>query len=232
MINSKFRKIFNEYKLKNDENLAFFLNEVKSIKTSNFERKIRIAILGSSTLNGIEETIRVKCFQKGIECITYVGDYNQYNQEILNQDSGLYQFKPDITFLILDTRHIIGEHFFSWHTVSHDQKSEFMETKINEIKKLCNTFGENSESKLILTSLQIPSYSSYGISEQREIRGLKEMVSEINNELFDQAQKLLIDLEYNEEIGKILRSLIENSQNTENFEKFYEILENSSKVIN
>ena len=104
--------------MKNEENLAYFLNEAKTIKPRDLEKKLRVAFLASSTINGFEETMRVKCFQKGIECITYVGDYNQYSQEILNQDSRLYQFKPDITFLILDTRHIIGEHFFSWHASS------------------------------------------------------------------------------------------------------------------
>ena len=99
--------------MKNEENLAYFLNEAKTIKPRELGKKIRIAFLASSTINGFEETMRVKCFQKGIDCITYVADYNQYNQEILNQDSELYKFKPDITFLILDTRHVLGEHFFS-----------------------------------------------------------------------------------------------------------------------
>ena len=172
--------------MKNGENLAYFLNEAKTIKTRNLGKKLRVAFLANSTINGFEETMRVKCFQKGIDCITYVADYNQYNQEILNQDSRLYQFKPDITFLILDTRHVLGDHFFSWHKVSHDEKSKFVERSINEIKKLCNTFEENLETKLVITSLQIPSYSSYGINESREIRGLKEIVHEINNELLDE----------------------------------------------
>ena len=140
--------------MKTEENLAYFLNEAKTLKPRELGKKLRIAFLASSTINGFEETIRVKCFQKGIDCITYVADYNQYNQEILNQDSGLYQFKPDITFLILDTRHVLGEHFFSWHTVPHDEKLKFVETKIDEVKKLSNTFEKNSGSKLILTSLE------------------------------------------------------------------------------
>lgn len=169
--------------MKNEENLAYFLNEAKIMKTRNLEKKLRIAFLASSTINGFEETMRVKCFQKRIDCITYVGDYNQYNQEILNPDSELYKFKPDLTFLILDVRHILGDHFFSWHTIPHDEKSKLVETKIDEIKKLCNTFAENSESKLVITSLQIPNYSSYGINESREIKGIKEIVLEINNDL-------------------------------------------------
>jgi len=181
---------------------------------------LRVAFLASSTINGFEETMRVKCFQKGIECITYVGDYNQYNQEILNQDSELYKFKPDITFLILDTRHILGEHFFSWHAVPHDKKLKFVEIKINEIKKLCDTFEENSESKLIMTSLQIPSYSSYGISEQREIQGIKEMVSELNNKLFDHCRRFdtnhkIFIYDFNEFISKF------GEKNIFNYKQFF-----------
>ena len=204
MINSKFRKIFNEYKLSNNENLAFFLNEAKSMKTNNFEKKIRVGILGSSTLNGLEETIRVKCFQKGIECITYVGDYNQYNQEILKPDSSLYQFKPDITFLLLDVRHILGELFFSPYSVSTSEREEFVKTKIDEIKKLVKIFLDNSNSKLVITNLQIPSYSPYGINEVKEDFGLKQIVSEINNKIRCELKDnpLLFVYDFNEFIMK------------------------------
>ena len=170
--------------MKNEENLAYFLNEAKTIKPRELGKKLRVAFLASSTINGFEETMRVKCFQKGIDCITYVGDYNQYNQEVLNQDSGLYQFKPDITFLILDTRHVLGEHFFSWYSVPHDDRPKIIDTKMSEIENICNTFTKNSDSKLVVTSLQIPNYSPYGINEESILRSLKEVIYEINTELF------------------------------------------------
>jgi len=174
--------------MKNEENLAYFLNEAKTIKPKELGKKIRIAFLASSTINGFEETMRVKCFQKGIDCITYVADYNQYNQEILNQDSGLYKFKPDITFLILDTRHILGECFFSPYSIEHHDRKQIVYTKHKEIQNICRTFHENFDSKLVVTSLQIPSYSPYGISEG-ENYGLKDIIYKINHELFDEFQQ-------------------------------------------
>ena len=135
--------------MKNEENLAYFLNEAKTIKPRELGKKIRIAFLASSTINGFEETMRVKCFQKGIECITYVADYNQYNQEILNQDSGFYQFKPDITFLILDTRHILGNVFFTPYTLSDEERQKFAIEKVNEINNLIRTVIINSKSHVI-----------------------------------------------------------------------------------
>ena len=179
--------------MKNEENLAYFLNEAKTIKPRELGKKLRIAFLASSTINGFEETIRVKCYQKGIDCITYVADYNQYNQEILNENSELYKFKPDITFLILDTRHILGDYFFSWYSVPYDNRSKIISTKISEIENVCNTFAKNSDSKLVITSLQIPNYSPYGIDDGHVTTSLRQAISEINTELFlwNQQHKLL-----------------------------------------
>ena len=174
--------------MKNEENLAYFLNEAKVIKPRELGGKIRIAFLASSTISGFEETMRVKCHQKGIDCTTYVADYNQYNQEILNQDSGLYKFKPDITFLILDTRHILGEYFFSLYSIPRQNRKEIVDTKHKEIQNICRTFQENFDSKLVVTSLQIPNYSPYGISEEQDY-GLKDIIYKINYELFSEFQK-------------------------------------------
>ncbi len=170
--------------MKTEENLAYFLNEVKTIKPKNMKKKLRVAFLASFTINGFGETMRVKCFQKGINCITYSGKYNQYNQEILNQDSELYKFKPDITFLILDTRYVLGEYFFSWYSVPQDKRSKIINTKISEIENVCNIFTSNSDSKLVVTSLQIPNYSPYGINEESTLQSLKEVIYKINTELF------------------------------------------------
>ena len=70
--------------MKNEENLAYFLNEAKIIKPRELGKKLRVAFLASSTINGFEETIRVKCFEKGIDCVTYVADYNQYNLSLIH----------------------------------------------------------------------------------------------------------------------------------------------------
>ena len=194
----------NECKLKNNENLAFFLNEAKSIKTNNFDKKINVGILASFSLNGLEETLRVKCAQKGIDCRTYVGDYNQYNQEIFKSDSKLFQFNPQLTFLILDIRHILGELYFLPYSISASERKEFVETKVNEIKKLVETFLDNSNSKLVITNFQIPVYSPYGINEQKEDFGMKQLVYEINNKIRHELkdQPLVFIYDFNEFIMK------------------------------
>ena len=41
--------------------LSHYINEAKMIKPENHKNKIRIAFVGSFTLNGFEETMQVQC---------------------------------------------------------------------------------------------------------------------------------------------------------------------------
>ena len=85
-----------------EERLSYYITQSKIIDLNSYEKEIKIAILGSFTLNGLSEVLQVKCRESKIKFISHVGEYNQYAQEILNPKSNLYQFKPDITFLLLD----------------------------------------------------------------------------------------------------------------------------------
>ena len=116
-----------------ENSLSEYINKSNEI-TKVFDKKIRIALLSSFTINGLSEILKVKSIERSISCTVYEAPYNQYSQEILNKKSNLYKFLPDITFLILDTRNIFGEIFRFPYSVSHLERAKIVENKINEIK--------------------------------------------------------------------------------------------------
>ena len=169
--------------MSDEEKLFAYINKSKLIPNSNSEKKIRIAILGGFTLNGLEETMRVKCDEKKIQCTTYVSGYNQYNQEILDEKSQLYKFSPDITFLIIDSRNVFGELFLNPYSISVEERKRFIQNKSDEIINLAKTLVKKSKSKLILSNFSMPSYSPIGINETREEFGLYDMVGNLNQNI-------------------------------------------------
>ena len=136
-------------------------------------------------MNGLEEVLRVKSAEKNTECITYVGAYNQYNQEILDQESVLYKFCPDVTFLILDIRSIMGNLFYLPYSLSIQQRQDFIQKKADEICNLAKIFTKSSKSKLVITNFNIPSYSPYGIFETKTEYGFHDMIRDLNVKLTD-----------------------------------------------
>ncbi len=169
--------------------LSHYINTADNLNTSNFEKNIRIGILGSFTLNGLEETLRVKCAEKKINSSIFTSGYNQYNQDILNDSSELYNFSPDITFMILDARNILESFFYSPYSFSIEQRKEFVEKKATELINLLQIFTKKSKSKLVVTNLSIPTYSPYGICETKIEYGLMEMTININSKLVEYAKQ-------------------------------------------
>ena len=127
--------------------------------------------------------MRVKCDEKRIQCTTYVSGYNQYNQEILDEKSQLYKFSPDITFLIIDSRTILGKLFLNPYSVSIEERKQFVQNKSDEIINLAKSLVEKSKSKLVISNFSVPSYSPIGINETREEFGLHDMVRVLNENI-------------------------------------------------
>ena len=166
-----------------EKTLSHFINESQNIMNKDFKKKIKIAILSSYTLNGLKEIIHVKCAENGILASVYEGPYNQHSQEILNVDSNLYKFKPDMVFLIVDSRSIFDQLYHFPYSKSIEQKKSFVSEKIYEIKHLIDFFTKQANTTMIVSNLSIPSNSAYGIAEQKTDYSLSEMIQEFKSTL-------------------------------------------------
>jgi len=164
-----------------EKKLSYYLEKSRNITTEKFDKKLKIAILNSFTINGLEESLRVRCADEKIQSISYVGGYNQYVQEILDEKSDLYSFEPEITFLILDIRSIFGENYFFSYDISAQKRKEFVKNKTNELTDLVRLFMKKSNSKVVITNLSVPTYTSFGILETKYEYGFHEMICDFNS---------------------------------------------------
>jgi FkbH-like protein len=69
---------------------------------------IRLAVLGSSTIDHLLPGLRVGMLRRGLWTTTYKCDYGQYRQELLNSSSGLHHFNPNVVLFALDAQHLSG----------------------------------------------------------------------------------------------------------------------------
>ena len=175
--------------MSNSEKLSYFLNKAKKLGDNNFNNKIRVAILSSFTINGLEESLRVKLYEKKIDCMTYVGGYNQFNQEILDVGSKLYKFSPDLTFLILDTQSTLGNLFHEPYSVSSSERKKIFDEKFDDLKNLVHSFTNQTKSKLVVMNFSIPSYSPYGVFETKVVDGLHNSIKKLNENLANEFLK-------------------------------------------
>src|SRR5919197_6773340 len=175
--------------LEREPRLSYFIEKSHSINDNGFQKEIRLAILNSFTINGLEEALRVKCAEKKIKCTSYVSAYGQYSQDVLDPNSRLYEFSPDITFMIVDTRSIMSSLFYNPYSVSASDRRDYVDKCVGDFVALVKSFTKRSHSKLIVTNFCTPTYTPYGICEGKIEYGLREMVRDLNIKLENALQK-------------------------------------------
>ncbi|WP_186457549.1 HAD-IIIC family phosphatase [Nitrospirillum amazonense] len=74
----------------------------EEVPTGITGKPIRLAILGSSTLAHLQASIRVGGLRRGLHITVYENDYGQYRQELEEEGSALYAFRPTVVLFALD----------------------------------------------------------------------------------------------------------------------------------
>lgn len=144
-------------------------------------QEIKVAFLGSSTLDGIATTLSSICTKHDIDIQSYVAPYAQYHQMILDPKSKLYQFAPDITILVIDAAYILNEYYDFPYRIDDKNRKEFIQTKVDELLQLVKAFTSFCHGKLIVHNLSVPNHSPYGILETKQPFGLFKMIRFFND---------------------------------------------------
>lgn len=69
--------------------------------------RVRLALLGSSTLSHLLAGIRIAGLRRGLLIEVYQSAYGTWRQELGDRESGLHSFRPDALLLALDARHLV-----------------------------------------------------------------------------------------------------------------------------
>lgn len=152
-------------------------------KKNNFKKSLNISILSSFTTKGLDEILFVKCFQQGIRSKIYQAPYNQYNQEIIDSKSKLYEFDPELIILIIDPISFFGDYWLNPYQLTIPKRKKFIKLKSDEIKTLILKLKSNSKAKIILHNFNIPNHSPLGILENKQQFGFQESIRHINENL-------------------------------------------------
>lgn len=181
-----------EHSLKSDldslsKNISFSRSLDSLVEKDNlsFTKSVRVAVVASSTINGLIESIKADSAKSDLLIKPYLSEYNQFAQEIFNKDSALYSFNPEIIFIHLDLRTLAGEIYFNPNDPTINIKG-WQEETFSLLKDLCSKSLLYSNSKIVLSNLEVPYLSSLGTFENNQELGFRQSVIEINTNLHEE----------------------------------------------
>jgi FkbH-like protein len=138
---------------------GFVASRYERIREGLAVSRCRWAILRSFTVEPVLPILRAMAYDHGIALETHVGEFNAYAQEMLDPESALYRFRPDVAVLAVQTRDIAPE---LWRGEGAS------EGVLDSFAGWIASFRRHSAAALIVHSLEAP-YAAAGILDgQRE----------------------------------------------------------------
>jgi FkbH-like protein len=154
-------------------------------------KPVRLAVLGSSTLDNLLPGLRVGALRRGIWLTTYVPAYGQYLQDLLDTDSDLTAFDPNTILLALDARHVLGETNVASSAADADSIVDDAVTRCRELWRLARS---RFKARIIQQTLMPVFPQVLGHSEHRLHGSRAWLVERVNQRLRDEADAMGVDL--------------------------------------
>jgi FkbH-like protein len=139
----------------------------------------RCAILRSFTVEPVIPILRAMAYTAGIALETHLGEFNAHAQEILDPESPLYRFRPDVVVMALQTRDVAPD---LWRGTGPG------EGVLSRFGDWIASFRRHSAAALVVHSLETPAPAA-GILDGQQEDNQAEAVRRINAGLRALAQQ-------------------------------------------
>ena len=154
-------------------------------------KKVRLAVLGSSTLTHLLPAIRVAGLRRGIWVDTYENDYGQYLQELSDKDSPLHAFNPTAVLVALDAYHLTAGVTAAMDATTADAALTEMRDRLREVWRLA---GEAFRCPIIQQAALPVHLSLLGNNEHRLPGSRARLLTRLNAAIRDMAEAEGIDV--------------------------------------
>ena len=128
--------------------------------------KIRLAILGGYSLYPLHELIEHVCETENCPVELWKGDYDNYISEIMDEDSGLYSFAPQVVFLLPSERRCT---YTGKLTDARESQEAEARRIVDDLLELARKVNKKTGAEVILSNFMPPPRHDPGTYRSRTL---------------------------------------------------------------
>jgi FkbH-like protein len=161
-----------------------YLRHLKTVEETSQELKpLRVAVLRSYTVEPIEPVLRLRLLLDGYRPSFWFGGFNQYAQEVLDPQSALYAFSPDLVLLMVRLEEVIPEFVDDAPARTSAEWRQHIVAKAEALARLACQVGRTAAAQVIIQNATASPAGYFGIFDAQLAESQAQLVSEFNRTL-------------------------------------------------
>jgi FkbH-like protein len=167
-----------------DETPADYARISREITKSKYSKNVNIAFLSSYTAEILKPYIRVELAKSSIFSSVYFAPYNNIEQEIIDNNSGLYASNPDIVVIHIGIEDISQNVLTRFYSYSSDEIKNVTSSIVSRYKEMIRAFRKKSNAQIIIVDFAYIQNESFGFSGSPLAHSLSAYIQNINDQLW------------------------------------------------
>jgi len=145
---------------------------------------LKLAILATSNVDYLAPALEVACFSSKISLSTWNAGFNQIDQEVLNQASGLYAFQPHVAIIYARAEDIISKINYSLEDIDEKQLNIWIEEILQKFQGWAKLLAK-AGIKSVFFSFARPVAAPLGIRDFGNPKGQQRIWERLNDGLIN-----------------------------------------------
>jgi FkbH-like protein len=176
----------------------FICGSVEKVSPTGL-RPFRVALLSSFSIQMVHDPLVAHGYTEGLALSVYQPGYDQYQQEILDANSGLYRGEWDAIVLAVDGTRWAPEIYERFLVGGHKQEAQLVDSVVRRIGDLISRLRRGCKAPLLVHTFAYPSHPALGVLDATAAAGQRRLISRVNDGLVavssENGSVFLVDLQ-------------------------------------
>ena len=152
-------------------------------KDINILSPLKIAYLGNITFEPLPDYVEIIAACRSINTEPYIGGYDQYVQDLINDASVLNDFNADIIFINLSLRVLAPQVYSGFTAMDAAEIDAEKKLILDKVVQVVNLALSRQQGNVVVSNFPSPVSYQFGIADQKQNPGESEFYSNLNSEL-------------------------------------------------
>jgi FkbH-like protein len=160
-----------------------YLRQLPELRKAASGQPLRIAILRSYTVEPIEPVLSVRLLLDGFTPTIWFGGFNQYVQEVLDNQSELYRFQPDVVLLLARLDELVPAFVDDFAGTTPAEWDQQLAAKARELAHLAGRVAARTSAQVIIQNASLSRLPYFGVVDAQQEDGQTHLIHRFNQTL-------------------------------------------------
>ncbi len=168
---------------------GFVLSRWEKVAGARALLPVKVAILRSFTVEPLVPLLRAGGAIGGLDLQVQLGEFNAYAQEILDAESSLYRFRPDVVLLVVQTQDVAPELWRDFADLSAAEVERAADRLVEEFSTWVRALRSRLSATIVIHDLEVPPWPSQGVLDRQGEGSQAAVIRRVNQRLSEMARQ-------------------------------------------